>query len=241
MKKILIVIPAHNEKETIYEVVTRSLQHGDVSVTDDGSRDETPSILTKIRQECKKGRHRHSLNVITHESATHIPRGIQDGLRWGVLRNYDFIITMDAGMSHNPDELPKFIGHDESVDLLIGSRKKTQNVPFYRKLISRLGAMAVNYALSPTCWNLHGPGIKDCTSGYRRYSRKAAELVARSELRSKSFDFHMEALALCVRSGMKVDETPITYVFSSSSFTMKVLSQAIRFGLHLLAMKRIKA
>src|SRR5271157_3711434 len=202
MKKILIVIPAHNEEETIYEVVARSLRYGDVSVTDDGSRDDTPGILKKIAGECKKKKHPHSLNILTHASATHIPGAIQDGMRWGIEKKYDFIITMDAGLSHNPDELPNFISGKQSVDLLIGSRKKTKNVPLYRKIISRLGAVAVNYALSPSYIDLRGPGIKDCTSGFRRYSNRAATLVARSELRSKSFDFHMEALALCVRAGM---------------------------------------
>ncbi len=241
MEKVLIVIPAHNEEDTIYEVVVRSLKYADVSVTDDGSRDATPDILKRISQECKSKKHPHSLNVITHASATHIPRAIQDGLAWGTERSYDYLITMDAGLSHNPDELPNFIACDRNVDLVIGSRRKTRNVPLYRKMISRLGAVAVNYTLSPSYIGLGWPGIKDCTSGFRRYGARAATLVARSALKSQSFDFHMEALALCVRAGMRTAEIPITYVFSSSSFTMKVLMQAIRFGMHLLATKRINS
>jgi dolichol-phosphate mannosyltransferase len=83
-----------------------------------------------------------------------------------------------------------------------------------------------------------GPGIKDCTSGYRRYSQKACALIANARLQSKAFDFHMEALALCYRAGMNVAEIPIHYVFSNSSFNKKVLMQAIKFGLHLLASKK---
>ncbi|OHD67180.1 MAG: hypothetical protein A2W19_11620 [Spirochaetes bacterium RBG_16_49_21] len=240
MKKKLIVIPAHNEEQSIYEVVTRSLKYGDVSVTDDGSRDKTPHILKKIRQECEKGKHKNSLQVITHKIATHIPGGIQDGLRWGIKNKYDFIITMDAGLSHNPDELPNFISYNSFVDVVIGSRpcKNVRHVPLYRKIISKAAAFIVNYALTSSYFNLRGPGIKDCTSGYRRYSRRAAELVAQTELKSKSFDFHMEALALCVRSGMKVAEIPISYIFSNSSFNIKVFIQAIKFGSHLLSTKR---
>jgi len=241
-KKYLIVIPAHHEEESIYRVVTRCLKYGDVSVTDDGSRDGTPQILQEIRRECKKKKHDHSLNIITHKRATHIPKGIQDGLRWGADRTYDYIITMDAGLSHNPDELADFISYDDSVDVVIGSRsrKNVRNVPLYRKIISSLGALVVNYALTPSYFNFRGPGIKDCTSGYRRYSRRAAELLARADLKSKSFDFHMEALALCVRSGMKTAEIPISYVFSNSSFNLKVLAQAAGFGFQLLASKGIK-
>lgn len=236
-RRCLVVIPAHNEEETIREVVTRALRFADVSVTDDGSRDATPSILKAIQSECARGRHDHALNIITHPRATHIPLGIQDGLKFGVSRNYEFIVTMDAGLSHDPDALPDFLEHDSTIDVVIGSRKNPENVPLYRKVISRMGAMVVNYSLTGSYLDLFGPGIKDCTSGYRRYSARAASLIAGARLESKSFDFHMEALALCVRGGMSAAEIPIHYVFSNSSFNRRVLAQAIRFGMHLIATK----
>jgi dolichol-phosphate mannosyltransferase len=237
MPENLVVIPAHNEEETIYEVVARALKYADVSVTDDGSRDRTASILKSIQSECAEKRHPNKLNVITHPQATHIPKAIQDGLRFSAASRYDFVVTMDAGLSHDPDALPEFFNHDKTVDVVIGSRTKTQNVPAYRKAVSAMARMVVNYALSGSYFDFLGPGIKDCTSGYRRYSRRAADCVARTELRSKAFDFHMEALSLCYRAGMKVEEIPIHYVFSNSSFTNKVLKQAVKFGINLLVTK----
>ena len=233
----LVVIPAHNEMENIYEVVTRSLMYADVSVTDDGSRDQTPEILRKIQRECHQGCHRHELHVITHPQATHIPKSIQDGLRYGVERGYSFIITMDAGLSHDPDALPDFFEIGPSVDVVIGRRNYVRNVPFYRKLISRMASVVVNYALTDSFLKFRGVAIADCTSGFRRYSFRAAEAIAWSELKSKAFDFHMEALALTIRKGMKVLEIPITYVFSNSSFNKKVLGQAMKFGFYLLKTK----
>lgn len=237
----LIVIPAHNEEETIREVVTRTLQYADVSVTDDGSRDRTPAILAEIQDECAKNKHAHTLHVITHDRATHIPRGLQDGLRRGVEQNYDWLITMDAGLSHNPDALPEFFAAPPEYDVVIGSRQSADNVPLYRRLISRAAARVVNYSLSSSFLNLRGPGLRDCTSGFRRYSRRAAELIAQTELESRAFDFHMEALALAYRAGMRVTEIPIHYVFSNSSFNSRVLKQGMRFGLHLIATKGRRA
>ncbi len=237
MPRSLVVIPAHNEEETIREVVTRSLRYADVSVTDDGSRDGTPQILREIQAECTAGKFPYQLNIVTHEKATHIPRGVQDGIRWGVKQGYDFIITMDAGLSHDPDALPGFLAADPNVDLVIGTRIEVQNVPFYRKVISWMGARVVNFALSRSWWDVSGPGIRDCTGGFRRYSRRAAEKVAGAELRSKAFDFHMEALSLVVRAQMSFSEIPITYVFSNSSFNSKVLRLAMRFGWHLIQTK----
>ncbi|MBM3296537.1 MAG: glycosyltransferase [Candidatus Aminicenantes bacterium] len=236
--RALVVIPAHNEEETIREVVTRSLKHADVSVTDDGSRDETLKILEGIKREADRGKHGHRLNIVKHPQATHIPRAVQDGLKWGAAqRQYDYFITMDAGLSHDPDALPDFLAADPGAEVVIGSRRRPENVPAYRRLVSRLGALVINYALSESYLDVAGPRLRDCTSGFRRYSRRAAEAIAAAELRSRAFDFHMEALALCLRRGMRAAEIPITYVFSNSSFNRKVLWQAMKFGWRLIRTK----
>jgi dolichol-phosphate mannosyltransferase len=238
MSNILVVVPAHNEEESIYEVVTRALKYADVSVTDDGSKDRTPEILESIRRECDAGEHSHHLNVITHAKATHIPRAEQDGFKLAVAENYQFVITMDAGLTHDPDALPDFINQDPDVDVVIGKRHKVENVPAYRRMISLMGAMVVNYSLASSYFLVRRPYIRDCTSGYRRYSRRAVEIIANARLESVAFDFHMEALALCLRRGMSVAEIPITYLFSNSSFNLKVLKLGVKFGLHLIATKK---
>jgi dolichol-phosphate mannosyltransferase len=236
----LVVIPAHNEEDTIYEVVTRALCHADVTVVDDGSRDRTPKILDDIYLEVQKKIQNeekvNNLKVITHRQATHIPKGIQDGIRFGTANGYEYVITMDAGLSHDPDALPKFIQHNHDIDIVIGCRKYSQNVPLYRKVISRTAAFVVNYSLTKSYFEFHKPMIADCTSGYRR---AACELIAETNLVSKAFDFHMEALALCARKGLKLEEIPISYDFSNSSFNKNVFKQGIKFGLYLIATKKL--
>lgn len=238
MSRNLVIIPAHNEEATIHEVVTKSLSYADVSVTDDGSRDKTAVILKTILAECKQGKHANKLNVITHYAATHIPQALQDGLRFAMNSEYDFVVTMDAGLSYEPDDLPAFLNYNPCVDVVIGSRKKKQNVPLSRQVISAMANRVVNYSLAVSYFDLLGPGIKDCTSGYRRYSKRACELIAQTSLKSKAFDFHMETLSLCYRAGMKVGEIPVNYAFSNSSFNRTVLKQAVKFGMHLVSTKR---
>ena len=233
----IVVIPAFNEAGSIETVVRGALKYADVSVTNDGSRDETPRILAELQSEFNHPGEPERLHVVNHVRSTHIPRGIQDGLRYAFAEGYDFVITMDAGMSHDPEALPGFFEMDPEVDVVIGSRGKTENVPLYRRAITRLAARVVNYALTPSYFQFRGPGIGDCTSGFRRYSRRAAGLIAGVELKSRAFDFHMEALALCVRAGYSAREIRISYVFSNSSFNSRVLRQAMRFGFHLIATK----
>lgn len=222
--KNLVVIPAYNEESSIEEVVRGAVKYADICVVDDASKDKTPEILAKLIKEFP-GR----VFTIRHEKNTHIPRGIQDGMKFAVANNYDYVVTMDAGMSHDPDKLPDFFNH-ESCDLLIGRREKVENVPFYRKVVSFGAARVMNYCIAPGLFDILGPGIKDCTSGFRRYSKKAFTTIASHELESIAFDFHMEALYLVYSAGESVKEIGITYKFSNSSFNKKVLKLALAFA-----------
>lgn len=235
--KTLVIIPARNEAASIQEVVERALQYADASVTDDGSTDEMPAILKKLLENSLRGQYAHRLHVIRHDRSTHIPGAVQDGLRFGVAAGYEWFITMDAGLSHDPEAIPDFLKEDPAYDVIIGSRKKVAGVPVYRRAISRLAALVVNYALSPAWLRIRRPFIEDVTSGFRRYSVRAARIISSSNLTSKAFDFHMEALALTLRQGCTCKEIPIEYVFTGSSFNMKVLRLGIAFGWSLIRSK----
>ncbi|ALO27423.1 glycosyltransferase family 2 protein [Leptospira borgpetersenii] len=228
--KNLVVIPVYNEEKTIREVVERALTYSDVLVVDDASKDKTPEILKVLIREYPK-----RLFTIRHEKNTHIPGGIQDGMKFAVEKKYDSVVTMDAGLSHDPNKLPEFIKVE--ADLVIGSRITTVGVPFYRKLISFIAAKVMNYCISPGLFDVFGYRLRDCTSGYRKYSKKAFTWIAQTELESIAFDFHMEALSIVAKNQGTIREIGIHYVFSNSSFNRRVLKQAIQFALKLLKRK----
>jgi len=229
--KTLVVIPAYNEESTIEEVVRGAIKYADVSVTDDASKDKTPAILKSLQTEFP-----NRLFVIRHDKNTHIPKGVQDGMKLAIEKGYDWVITMDAGLSHDSERLNDFINF-EPCDLVIGSRKETVNVPFFRKVISFIAARVMNYCLSKGIFNILGPGIKDCTSGYRRYSKDAFTKIANYPLESIAFDFHMEALSVISLNGGSIKELPIKYIYSNSSFNSRVLKLAIQFAKKLLFRK----
>lgn len=121
--KTLLIIPAYNEEETIRELVERGKKYIEVCVIDDHSSDKTPHILRDIS----------GIHIITHEVNTHIPGAVLDGMQYAVIQNYDYAITMDAGLSHNPDEIPRFLDAPDC-DLVIGVRTQKIKTPLYRKI-----------------------------------------------------------------------------------------------------------
>jgi len=222
--RTLVVIPAYNEADTIEEVVTRALAYAPVLVVNDGSRDRTGEIAAAIP----------GCEVIHHAENTHIPGAIIDGFRHALAAHYDYAVTMDAGLSHDPDLLGRLIAQPAS-DLVVSYRAQTPNTPWYRRLLSRTAAHLVNAAIREPRWKIWTRGPRDVAPGYRRYSRRAMETILAAPMVCRSFDFHLEALAVISYAGLSIVEVPITYVFSTSSLNLRVVRQAFKTWLRLLS------
>tara|TARA_B100000809_G_scaffold216618_1_gene222383 strand:- start:514 stop:1212 length:699 start_codon:yes stop_codon:yes gene_type:complete len=217
LKKAIIVIPVYNEEQTIGELIERSKKYTDICVVNDGSKDKTADIVNSYPEVVQ----------IIHQKNTHIPQTIRDGMKYAYDNNYDYVITMDAGLSHSPEELTHFLDHPDC-DLLIGYREVKINVPWYRNLLSKIGSLSINMAIRPIFSKLPLRQYKDITSGYRRYSKKAIEILLNRKMLSRTFDFHSEAFMLIYRNGLIIKEIPITYVYTNSTLSYKVIIDSIR-------------
>ena len=224
----IVVIPAYNEESSIEELVTAVREYSDVVVVNDGSRDKTGEIIDKLKSE--------RVAVIHHQANTHIPGAIKDGFEYALENGYDYAITMDAGFSHSPDELPRFVEKNDS-DLVLSHRVERYNIPLYRKAISRVGCIMINYAVSTHLNPFSGQKFRDVTSGYRKYSRRAMEAVVEGGLVSRSFDFHFEALHKVCKKNLTISEVPISYHFTNSSLNRQVIKHSLNMWMRLLRRK----
>ena len=216
-RRLLVVIPAYNEAETIEEVVRRSATHADVCVVDDCSTDNTAVLAEAI-----PGTH-----VLRHEQNTHIARALLDGFRYASACGYAHCITMDAGLSHDPDVIPDFYALREA-DLVLGVRTERLEAPWYRHALSWGARTLTNLALERRVVPWGGARLRDTTSGYRMYSQQAYELLLAAPMRSQSFDFHLEALAYVFRAGLRIEEAEIRYQFSNSSLRAGIVVEALK-------------
>lgn len=223
----LVIIPAYNEEDLIEEVVLRAKKYADVCVIDDCSKDATPEILKRIED----------IHVITHKKNTHIPGGLLDGMRYAADKGYDYGISMDAGLSHNPDEIPQFIAHPHA-DLVIGVRETKINTPLFRRVLSKAGNLIYNISIDFPASLFKQRYYKDITSGFRRYSNKAMKMVLAKECESTSFDILLETTMFIYRNNLTIDEIPITYNFSNSSLNIKVVRDCILMSSKLILQPR---
>lgn len=222
MRDTVVVVPAYNEEATIARVAGEARAFADVCVVDDASRDRTAEILAALPE----------IHVIRHARNTHIAGALRDGMAYAAERGYRHCITMDAGMSHDPQEIPRFMARRDA-DLVIGYRARRTNVPWRRIALSRGATFVVNAALNRYGLPWGTPRFCDVTSGFRMYSRAAVEVILSRPLRSRSFDFHLETLALVYRAGLAIREVPISYVYSSSSLNLAVVRDALKMWAYL--------
>ena len=215
-ERYLVIIPAYNEEATIREVVNRAQVYADVCVIDDCSQDRTGEILDSIE----------NIHVIRHEKNTHIPGVVLDGMRYAVDKDYDYAITMDAGLSHDPDELSRFISNPPT-DLIIGTRITKKGTPLFRRVLSKMANLAYNCALDFPANTIKPIQYNDLTSGYRRYSNRAMRLIISRKIESKSFDILFETTMFIYNNGLTISEVPVSYTFSNSSLNRRVVQDCI--------------
>jgi len=213
----MIVISAYNEEDNIAPVVQGVKPFGSVIVVDDGSRDRTAA-----RAEAA------GATVVRHARNTHIKQAYVDGFRQALRMNAKWIIQMDAGLSHRPEDIPAILSGLHEADLVIGSRfiapGRLVNQTLRRRLLSCAGSFLIRSAT--------GLNVRDQTSGFRGYRAELLRLLDRQgvldRLKARAFAFIFELAAEIYKRGYKIKEVPIVYTATGSSLNARVILEALQ-------------
>ena len=209
--KASVVIAAYNERENI-ETLTRRLDTALRGLTDwqteilyviDGT-DGTMEIVESLANEIP------NLRFLYSEK----PSGLGAAFRRGfaaVPADMDFVVTMDADLNHQPEEIPRLLDAavQNRADIVIGSRSVDGSTvigtPLWKRALSAVGNVVLRYI-----WGLK---VRDKTSGFRVYR---AESLRRISFRNDDFAFLPEILILGNRLRMSTAEEPIRFVYRTA-------------------------
>lgn len=211
---VLILLPVLNERTNIEELLTRigrSLAGRDytVCVVDDGSRDGTLEWLNlRVSQ---PDSHLHLIRRVKTARGSMRGGALRTALIWGLEHtHHEVFVEMDGDLSHRPEELNDGIALIErgESDVAIASKylpgSQVTNRPWGRRMVSVVCGIAVRAVISSK--------VRDYSNGYRFYSRAAAAAIAEHKIRYTSPIYLTEALALWLRTGLRVREFPSTYI-----------------------------
>lgn len=193
--RLSIVVPAYNEAESLPELVSRVRtqldrlgKSSEILIIDDGSNDGTMDVLKELARK-DAGLRAISFRRNYGKSAA-LAVGFEEA-------RGEIIITMDADLQDDPDEIPRLISRlEEGFDVVSGWKQKRQD-PIMKTLPSKL----FNAVTSAAC----GLRLHDFNCGLKSYRREAARsLEVYGEL-------HRYLPALSHLQGFRVTELPVKH------------------------------
>lgn len=223
---------ANEEKSAaslVAQVLAATRVFGEVrfyAVLDRASRDKTREAL----EELAAGEPR--LQVVWASENRCVVDAYMRGYKEAIAGGHDYILEMDAGFSHRPQDLPRFFeAMDGGYDCVFGSRfvpgSSITDTPWHRRFISRGGTVIANLLL--------GTRFHDMTSGFELFSRAALIAILERGIHSRAHFFQTE-IKYHARK-MRIIEIPISYSATSPSVGFQSLCDAFR---HLFRLVRLR-
>ncbi len=194
--KYSILIPTFNEAESLPSLIgelskVMNKKDHEIIIINDGSTDKTRQVLAKLKKDKL---------VVLHQ----IRNGKWHALREGIKNaKGEIIVTMDADLQDNPEDLKKLLLHARKFDIVSGWRKERQD-SFYKVLISKLGSRLL--------------GFEDLNSSFKLYHRQVLDQLP------KDGSLLRFSLLFAKDLGFKVIEIPLSHrkrQFGKSKFGLE--------------------
>ena len=190
--KLLIIIPAYNEAESLKGVIERlrsTCPQYDYIIVNDGSTDETKEL-------CEK----NGYSVINHTLNKGLAEAMRTGMKYALENNYDAALQFDADGQHLPEYIDSmlYVMEKTDCDIVIASRFYEEKMPLRMRT---LGGKMISAAIRMT----EDKYITDPTSGMRLFKRN----IIRAFTENKFLTPEPDTIAYFIRMGADVREVQV--------------------------------
>ena len=202
-KKILIFTATYNEVaniEILINLIKNSYSSVDILIIDDNSPDKT---FEKIQQLQKKY---ENIYLFNRKSKLGLDTAHKYAYDYAIKNNYDYLITMDADLSHDPKEIKNFIFNLEKFPFVIGSRYVEGGkclMKGRRLIFSKYGNKIIKFLLKI---NSH-----EYTNSYRGFNLNLLSGFNLNLVKNKGYSFFMGTVFEIANKGFQIKEIPIIF------------------------------
>ena len=197
--RTLIAIPAWNEQGSIADVIAKVREHrpdADILVVNDGSTDETAELASAA-----------GALVVSLPFNVGVGGAMRTAFLYAKREGYDALVQVDADGQHDPADLDHVLEGLSDADVVVGTRFHPDSMYFVGG--PRRWAMVL---LSKALSRMNKGTISDPTSGFRSAGPRAISLFA-VDYPADSLGDTVGALAIAIRNGLVIHETPVTMYF----------------------------
>lgn len=224
MKDIAIIIPTYNVAASIIATLTAIRTYvpkATVIIVDDNSPDKTAQKIKQIYNSNK------NIHIISRQKkagrGSAVIRGFQEALK---NKKIQYIIEMDADLSHNPQQILLLVAKCKKKDIIIASKYIKFSKIIGLSVKRRIFSAAANFLLRTT---LRIP-IHDYTNGYRCYKRQVVETIDFRKVQAKGFIVLSEIAYIAYKKGFTFGEIPTVCVYNptfGSNFNRNEIKEAL--------------
>lgn len=220
---VWIVIPAYNEDSAIQSVIesVRTAGYENVLVVDDGSRDNTAAKA--------KGA---GADVLTHLINRGQGAALKTGIEYiGEAYHPKSIVTFDADGQHQAQDIDSLVRPilRGDIDIVLGSRfiEHQETIPFFRKVILKLGTLFTNFTSHVSLTDTH--------NGFRALGPKAYQHI---RITHRGMEHASDIIDEISRNKLRYCEVPVRVLYSEYSLGKgQKTSHFIKLGIKILLRK----
>ena len=234
-KILVVVIPVSNEEDNIFDFVNDILKKLSfltktylILSFDQTNKDKSLDIAKSLAK--KNG----NIKIVNKPTSCPVEAYL-NGYYEAIQIKCDYIVELNAGYRHQPDDLKKlYNGLNQNIDCIFGSRfiegANCFSNNFFRYFLSKQGSIFSNLLL--------GTKLTDMTSGFICIKKNIIKNILENTIILSRFHFFQTELKYYLRDFSYV-EIPITYNTNGKNLPFNVIFESL-YNLFQLFMKRIK-
>ena len=229
-KEILIFTACYNEAENIEKLikgVKKCLPSASILIIDDNSPDKTQHKIIELKKEIDQ------VNLIVREKKMGLDTAHKLAYEFAVEQKFNYLITMDADLSHDPNELINFIRNLEKNSFVIGSRYIRGGkclMKGSRLLMSKLGNIVIKFFSRIDC--------NEFTTSYRGFNINKLKGFHLNHVKESGYSFFMGTIFEINKRNFNIKEIPITFADREKGISkipkLEILRTLVNLLIHVL-------